>query len=329
MREFHVDLGVNKAHFTKLYEQLSKSYQTGVLLDGNSIIVDTEAAKGKIDFFSITPFLSLLRLNIQFSEDVDIRRVATETPAFYSCLFSLKESVDLHAFSNVDEKEMNRIGFSAKHSALYFSADVQTLFRVIPNEVSKVIIIIFTHDALRHVVHDKDAHAINLFSGESTKGYVAMNPVMIDEVSSLFGNGISKETQELFFWGAALKLIASLIQQVHLEGEKLMQETGILEAARMIQVRNLLVSDLSGNCPSITTMAEKAHMSLTKFKSLFKQMFNLPYYQYYQHHRLIAAKESLAFGKSPTETAYEYGFSNLGHFSASFKKKFKISPTEL
>jgi AraC-like DNA-binding protein len=329
MREFFVNLGVDRSHFTRLYEQLSTSYKTGVTLDADSIVLENETAKGKIDFISITPHLSLLKLNIQFGEDVDIRRVATKTPSFYSCLFSLKETVDLHAFSNVDEQEMNRIGFSAKHSALYFSADVQALFRVIPNEVSKVIIIIFTVNALKELLQDKDDQLISLFSGETVKGYAAMNPLMIDEVSMLFDLAISEGAQELFFWGSALKLIASLTHQVYLEGEKLKQETGILEAARMIQVRNLLVSDLSGNCPAISAMAEKAHMSLTKFKSLFKQMFHLSYYQYYQHYRLIAAKESLVFGKSPTETAYEYGFSNLGHFSSAFKKKFKVSPTEL
>jgi AraC-like DNA-binding protein len=328
MREFRVNLGVDKSHFVKLFEQLSKSYQTGVALVGNSISLDNETAKGKIEFFSLTPDISLLRLNVLFSEDVDIRRIAIQKPAFYSCLFSLKESIDLHAFNNVAEEEMNRIGLAAKHSALFFSSDVQTLFRVIPNELSKVVIVIFSKKALRGLV-DKTSGGVEFFSGATVKGYAAMTSAMIDEVNNVFNYSWAEDAQKLFFLASVYKLLASLIQQLNVESEKLQEDTGVLEASRMIHIRNVLVSDLSGNCPSIDDMANKVHMSLTKFKVLFKRMFKLSYYQYYQHYRLHAAKENLVTGKSPTETAYEFGFANLAHFSYTFKKKFKISPTEI
>jgi AraC-like DNA-binding protein len=329
MREFRVNLGVDKFHFVKLFEQLSKSYQTGVALVGNCISLDNDTAKGKIEFFSLTADISLLRLNVLFSEDVDIRRIAIHKPAFYSCLFSLKESIDLHAFNNVEEQEMNRIGLAAKHSALFFSSDVQTLFRVIPNEVSKAVIVIFSKKALGGLLDKSNKEGFKLFNGDTVKGYAAMTSSMIDEVNKVFDYNWAEDVQKLFFLASVYKLLASLIQQVHVESDKLQEDTGILEASRMIQIRNVLVSDLSGNCPSIDDMAHKVHMSLTKFKVLFKRMFKLSYYQYYQHYRLHAAKENLVTGKSATETAYEFGFANLAHFSYTFKKKFKISPTEI
>ncbi|MDI3318335.1 helix-turn-helix domain-containing protein [Pinibacter soli] len=328
MREFRVNLSVDKSNFIKLYEQLSKSYQTGVALVGNSISLDNETAKGKIEFFSITPHISLLRLNVLFGEEIGIRRIAVRKPSFYSCLFSLKENIDLHAFDNVDE-ELNRIGLAAKHSAIFFSADVQTLFKVIPNETSKAVIIIFSKNALTGMWDKNDDEQFNVFNGDTVKGYAAMTSVMIDEVNKLFEYAWKEGAQKLFFLASVYNLLASLIQEIHVESNKLQEETGILEASRMIQIRNVLVSDLSGNCPSIEDMAHKVHMSLTKFKVLFKRMFKLSYYQYYQHYRLHAAKESLTIGKSPTETAYEFGFANLAHFSYTFKKKFKISPTEI
>jgi AraC-like DNA-binding protein len=329
MKEFFVDLGIEKLYFNQLHKQLLRAYRTGVKLSGNSIILDNEKAIGGIDFFSITDHISLLTLNVKFEEGVDIRRNTIKTPDFYSCLFSLKESVDLHAFNCIDEQEMNRIGFSAKHSALFFSSDVQTLFRVIPNETSKVIIILFTKDAIKDLSPNEDATTTTLFLGETTKGYAAMSPLMIDEVSMFFDFKLSLDLQKLFFWGSILRLLALLTHQVTLEGKRLTDQTGILEAVRLMQIRNLLVSDLSGSCPSIKEMADKAHMGLTKFKSAFKQMFKMPYYQYYQHYRLLAAKESLSIGKSVTETAYNFGFANLGHFSAAFKKKFKVAPSDI
>ncbi|MDH7463892.1 AraC family transcriptional regulator [Chitinophagaceae bacterium 26-R-25] len=328
MREFRVNLSVDKSNFIKLYEQLSRSYQTGVALVGNSISLDNETAKGKIEFCSITPHISLLRLNISFGEEVSIRRVALRKPAFYSCLFSLKESIDLHAFNNLDA-ELNRIGLAAKHSAIFFSADVPTLFKVIPNETSKAIIVIFSKNALTGLWDKNDGEHFNVFNGDTVKGYAAMTSVMIDEVNKVFEYAWAEGAQKLFFLASVYNLLASLIQEIHVESNKLQEETGILEASRMIQIRNVLVSDLSGNCPSIEEMAHKVHMSLTKFKVLFKRMFKLSYYQYYQHYRLLAAKQNLVIGKSPTETAYEFGFSNPAHFSYTFKKKFNVSPNEI
>lgn len=329
MREFRINLGVDKSHFIKLYELLSKSYQSGVALVGDSISLDNETAKGKIEFFSITPDISLLRLNVLFGEDVDIRRIAIKKPAFYSCLFSLKESIDMHAFNNTDEEEMNRIGLAAKHAALFFSSDVQTLFRVVPNEASKVIIVIFSKKALNGLFGKDNSQDFSLFNGDTVKGYAAMTSGMVDEVNKVFDYSWGEGIQRLFFLAAVYNLLGLLMQEIQVESNKLQEDTGILEASRMIQIRNVLVSDLSGNCPSIEDMAHKVHMSLTKFKVLFKRMFKLSYYQYYQHYRLHAAKENLVTGKSPTETAYEFGFSNLAHFSYTFKKKFKISPTEI
>lgn len=329
MREFRVSLGVDRSHFIKLYDLLSKSYQTGVALVGDSITLDNENAKGMIEFFSITPNISLLRLNVLFGEDVDIRRIAIRKPASYSCLFSLKESIDLHAFSNVDEKEMNRIGLAAKHAALFFSSDVQTLFRVIPNETSKAVIVIFSKNALNGLLNEDNGAYLKLFGGDTVKGYAAMTSGMIDEVNKVFDYSSTEDVQKLFFLASVYNLLASLMQQVHVESDKLQEETGVLEASRMIQIRNVLVSDLSGNCPSMEDMAHKVHMSLTKFKVMFKRMFKLSYYQYYQHYRLLAAKHNLVIGKSPTETAYEFGFSNPAHFSYTFKKKFNVSPTEI
>jgi AraC-like DNA-binding protein len=156
-----------------------------------------------------------------------------------------------------------------------------------------------------------------------------MTSAMIDEVNKVFDYGWGEDERKLFFLASVYNLLASLIKQVNVESEKLKEDTGILEASRMIQIRNVLVSDLAGNCPNIEEMAHKVHMSLTKFKVLFKRMFKLSYYQYYQHYRLLAAKENLVTGKSASETAYEFGFANPAHFSYTFKKKFKISPTEI
>ncbi|GAB3806534.1 hypothetical protein GCM10028819_42070 [Spirosoma humi] len=68
-------------------------------------------------------------------------------------------------------------------------------------------------------------------------------------------------------------------------------------------------------------------MSESKMKRLFKQIFGVSIYQYFQTHRLNQAayliKEQ---GLSIAQTGYQLGFSNLSHFSRIFEKHIGSKP---
>jgi AraC-like DNA-binding protein len=265
-----------------------------------------------------------------FQETVSFKRVLQDNPDYYACLFSLKEDVDLHVFDSLDEQEMNGLGMSAKHSVLYFSADVQTLFRVIPNEQTKIVILILKRDALSSLVPSGiDKEKNDFFRGQSLKGYAGMSPEMIEKVTDVFEYKKEGHTQSLYLLGAVYELLAVLFQQIDVEHKLLAQSTGVVEVSRMVQIRNLLVADFSRDCPLLEEMAKKAQMSVTKFKTLFKKLFKLPYYQYYQRSRLLAARQNIILGKSVSETAYEFSFNSISNFSVAFKKMFNISPSEI
>lgn len=330
MREIITDWGVDKSHFLDLYKNMQKLYGRGVSLRENCITFDNQFAKGKVEFFPLDNKIAVLRLNLSFTEPVSFKRVLTLQPSYYACLFSLKDGVDLHAFDTIDEKEMNPLGLSAKHSVLYFSADVQTLFRLIPNEQTKVVIIVFTQNALKEILQNIDEKdRPEFFLGQSLKGYTGMNARMIEKVTELLEYSCNDTIQSLHFLGNVYQLLAAMLKQIEAESYLAKQSTGVQEVARMVQIRNLLVADFSTDCPLLEEMAKKAQMSATKFKTLFKKLFKLPYYQYYQRYRLLAAKQSIIYGKSVSETAYEFSFNSVSNFSVAFKKMFNISPSEI
>jgi AraC-like DNA-binding protein len=330
MREIVTDWGVDEAHFHNLYKNVLKSYGHGVELFKNRISIDNQLAKGIVDFYPLDNNIGLLRLNMLFTENVSFKRVLEDKPEHYACLFSLKEGVDLHAFDSFDEEELCQLGMTAKHSVLYFSADVQTLFQVVPNEQTKVVILVFTRETLREIlpvsITKEDS---KFFLTKSIKGYASMNASMIEKVTDVFEYKCEEDIQSLYLLGAVYQLLAVLFLQIESEGELMAQSTGVLEFARMVQIRNLLVADFSHDCPLLEEMAKKAQMSVTKFKTLFKKLFKLSYYQYYQRYRLMAARQNIILGKTVSETAYEFSFSSISNFSVAFKKMFKISPSEI
>lgn len=243
------------------------------------------------------------------------------------CAYCLKEKPDHHNFIITGKDKAHSVGLFGRHSAYYFSTDIDYELILSQNEYSKTIIIAFAGNIINNFLGgcNNDIRT-DLFSGDSTNGYVNMTAAMVDKVNALLNYKYSG-TQQLYFLGAAYELLSMTVEQIG--NEKLFKETAIADVAHMIQIRNLLLNDFSKDCPLMEDMAQKANMKPTRFKKIFKQLFKLPYYQYYQHYRLLAAKQSLALGKSVTETAHEYGFANPGHFTLAFKKKFKMLPSEL
>ncbi len=82
--------------------------------------------------------------------------------------------------------------------------------------------------------------------------------------------------------------------------------------------------------PSIEALSRLAMMSSTKLKVRFKQTYGMKLYEFYNHHRLRAAKEMLKTGNySVKQVGVNIGFSNLSNFAKAFKKEFGILPKEI
>lgn len=82
--------------------------------------------------------------------------------------------------------------------------------------------------------------------------------------------------------------------------------------------------------PSIETLSKTAMMSSTKLKTRFKQIYGMKLYEFYNHHRLIQAKEMLRTGNySVKQVGVNIGFSNLSNFAKAFKKEFGVLPREI
>lgn len=99
---------------------------------------------------------------------------------------------------------------------------------------------------------------------------------------------------------------------------------------RIRAIEQLITQDYTEPCPTIEALAKKASMSPSKLKSLFKQVYGKPLYQYYQHFRMLKARSMLMTRKfSVKEVGMSLGYANLSNFSTAYKKSFGMLPSEL
>lgn len=101
------------------------------------------------------------------------------------------------------------------------------------------------------------------------------------------------------------------------------------DISTILELEKEMVADFTQKPPSITNLARNAAMSTTKFKNLFKSVFGLPVYEYYQQKRMqFAAELLLQEGCSVKVAGEKVGYNNVSNFSAAFKKQFHIPPQE-
>lgn len=94
------------------------------------------------------------------------------------------------------------------------------------------------------------------------------------------------------------------------------------------EIEHEITKNLSKSAPSIKEMAEMAGMSVTKFKTLFKEAFGDSPHQYIIDKKLYFAKELLQTGQySITEVSYKIGFNYPSGFTRLFKNKFQHPPS--
>lgn len=80
---------------------------------------------------------------------------------------------------------------------------------------------------------------------------------------------------------------------------------------------------------SSNMLAEKTHLSTSRFCHLFKEQIGIPVRKFILWCRIQEALMELVRGGNFTESAHVAGFSDSAHFSRTFSKMFGVSPSSV
>ena len=96
------------------------------------------------------------------------------------------------------------------------------------------------------------------------------------------------------------------------------------------RVESILTDDAVAIPPTIKELSRQVAMSDSKLKKVFKLVYGLPIYEYFQKHRMQKARLMLLSGNySIKDVGYSLGYSNLSNFTLAFKKEFHKLPSEI
>lgn len=99
---------------------------------------------------------------------------------------------------------------------------------------------------------------------------------------------------------------------------------------RIKQAEDILKKHIYDDFPGLETLADSTGYSLSKFKTDFKNTYNVSPYQYFSDLQMDEAKKELEKGElSVTQIATLFRYSNASKFSVRFKNHFGILPSEV
>lgn len=137
------------------------------------------------------------------------------------------------------------------------------------------------------------------------------------------------ETFELFFLRIkAEELVCRLLMELEKREEKHLVALNTRDIQAIYSVKEQMLAKPE-TPPVIKDLAVSAHMSPSKLKRLFKQIFGNSIFSYYQEFRMKEAARLLREEKlSVSDVGYRLGFTNLSHFSKVFREHMGTKPKQ-
>ncbi len=137
------------------------------------------------------------------------------------------------------------------------------------------------------------------------------------------------EAFELFFLRIkAEELICRLLMELEKRDEKHFYSLNIQDIEIIYKIKEQILKQPE-TPPVIGKLAVTAGMSPTKLKRLFKQIFGNSIFSYYQEFRMKEAALLLKEKNlSVSDVGYRLGFTNLSHFSKTFKEHIGVNPKQ-
>ena len=100
------------------------------------------------------------------------------------------------------------------------------------------------------------------------------------------------------------------------------------QAELVRHLRDHLLTDREGYV-SLAQLAAEHEISVSHLQKLFKQVYGVPVYRYIKEYRLEqAAVELVRNAKPVTEIAQDAGYDNASKFSACFKRRYGVTPSQ-
>ncbi|WP_158512941.1 helix-turn-helix transcriptional regulator [Flavisolibacter tropicus] len=151
------------------------------------------------------------------------------------------------------------------------------------------------------------------------------------ELKELLDEILSTERKPLLFTSnRMMRIVEKFFDWLYNQLQYLSPSNGISRADILAaqKVEAILTKDITALPPTIKELAREIAMSESKLKKIFKSVYGMPPYEYFQKQRMQKAMTLLKSGvHSIKDVGYTLGYANLSNFTLAFKKVYGVLPS--
>lgn len=310
---------------------LSKAY--GVPIINNTIKLPAGVGTGYVKVIELANGLQLLVNEIVINENVSFNRLPTVDESFTLRFDEVKNLKTLTV--KIDDEEL--IADDHVHSGAFLTNSYTNLtYTATAGTEDRCVNIFFTAEWLKtHVGIGSGDEAFKEYLSLKTAvfNFEVLNFEYREIMQDIFEIENDQPMQKVILQNRVMLLIEKFFRSLYSKMGQNKKTTAAINDTtikRMMQIESILVSNLSVAPPAIPLLARTAMMSETKLKNLFKTVYGVGLYEYYQKNRMLKARQLLRSKKySVKETGLALGFKNLSNFTIAYKKEFKVLPSEM
>ncbi|AZQ60822.1 AraC family transcriptional regulator [Flammeovirga pectinis] len=302
----------------------------GVEVSDTTIEIDNKRCIGVIKKVELEVGLACVLQRYEIKENIKLE-LDYRSLKDYDYIFGVFTTGDLIKLKETDQEQS--VTSNRRNYGIYTSSNHIQIDGNLNKGVDNLVVIFFVTKEFISTKLSKDASK-KLFSSDKFYHY-------FDDIKELdFYNYILKKSlkknyhlldKNLYFQlGALFYLILEEIESFNLNTKINFVKANISDYERTIlfEIKRDILKDLSEK-PSVEKICKKVGIHLNKLELMFQSIFGYTIYNYYQYKRLKAAALEIELQKSTIkEIAYDYGFTDMAHFSNSFKKQFGVPPSK-
>lgn len=302
----------------------------GLQIIDNTLRFPEKIGSGYMKLIELPGGVEAILSHFRLYHDFLLERKKTDREYYTFCCEELKEVTEFSMTIESDTFELKE----DSRSAMYLTSFLYDIgYSLKSNSIASSVRVLLTPDWVKNYLgFDKKEETLQQYLELKTAGVLYKK---VDAQSALIMNELLKEDQSdhlLFYHSRILRLIDTFSNWLTEETLRrpVTMNISAEDITRIRQIEERLTSDFSIPPPTIPELARSIAISESKLKTLFKAVYGLPPYEYFQKHRMEKARLMLLSKTySIKDVGYAVGYANLSNFTLAFKKQFSQLPSDL
>jgi len=289
------------------------------IIDNKYLFYPERIGQGYNYFIEVMPGVAIMLMNADIKVQVEVARYPTEEDLFI-LHYDLSDEIIL---LDVDNKS-NKIGYKVNLGFALMDSNASSTLKTPVDSSFFALRLIVSKDFIYKYMG-------NAFLSEKNKQYyfhdhIDSNSILL--IKSLKERNIFDDSFDFYLKGVALELLANFMERYSVKKNqpyKILQ----IELDSIEQTKLFLLDNLYGSFPSITFLAEMAGMSESKYKSLFKNIYQISPMKFFIREKMLVAGKLLGSGSlKASAIAKMLNYSSFSQFSNHYLSIFGYKPSE-